>query len=67
MQITVNIPDNQLQFFKELIERLDYSFTQEEPEITENQKEIVRERLKKIGKSTNSLTDWNIAKQKLKF
>lgn len=57
-QLTLNIPDNQYSFFLELVEKLGFEKV-EEPNIPEEHKMIVRERMKKSSQNPDRLLDWD--------
>ena len=49
-QITLDIPDNKLQFFMELIESLDFIHLEQIDDVPEEHKRIVLERIRKSEK-----------------
>jgi len=59
-QVTINVPDNKLDFFKELIQNL--GFTQKETTtqniLTPRQIELVEETRREIRENPDSLSDW---------
>jgi hypothetical protein len=57
-KLTVHIPDNQYAFFMELVQKLGFVKV-EEPEIPEEHKAIVRERMKKSSQNPDRLLDWD--------
>lgn len=63
-EVRLNIPDNKLDFFLELFRKLGLDIA-EDSEISETQKDIVRERIK----TTNSedLIAWKEARKKFTF
>jgi len=64
-QITLNIPDNELSFFMQLIEKFNYETVINEFSVTEEMKNLLDER-----RSTSKVEDflpWNEAKKKLRF
>jgi len=67
-QLTINIPDNKLTFFLELVQNL--GFVQVDKKVndtvlTERQKELVEIELQKIKDDPNSLLDWDEARKTL--
>jgi len=64
-QIILNIPDNNYEFFMELMKKLDFEYTDQESEIPEEIKKMVLER-KKNSKRENLLT-WEEVKANLKY
>lgn len=64
-QITLNIPDNELSFFMQLIEKFNYETVINEFSVTEEMKNLLDER-----RSTSKVDDflpWNEAKKQLHF
>jgi len=64
-QITLNIPDNELSFFMQLIEKFNYETVINEFSVTEEMKNLLDER-----RSTSKVEDflpWNEAKKQLCF
>lgn len=64
-QITLNIPDNELSFFMQLIEKFNYETVINEFSVTEEMKNLLDER-----RSTSKVEDflqWNEAKKQLRF
>jgi|LakMenEpi03Aug12_release.lakeMendotaPanAssembly.Ray.scaffolds.fasta_scaffold3629298_1 hypothetical protein len=61
-KVTINIPDSKYQFFMELIHNLGFD-KEEEIEIPEEQKTIVRERIK--NSKSEDLISWNDAREML--
>lgn len=61
--LTIDIPEQQLSFFKELVAKLGFKIS--EHEIPEWHKEIVRERIKKSN--PDDLMDWDQAKDQFNF
>jgi len=59
-QVTINVPDNKLDFFKELIHNL--GFTQKETTsqnvLTPRQIQLVEETRKQIKENPDTLLDW---------
>ncbi len=70
-QLTIHIPDGKFQFILELLRR--FSFVKiDNPSndvfvISEEQKALVNEELKKIKELPGYLLDWNEVKHQLKF
>lgn len=65
-EITLRIPDHKVDFVMELIEQLGLDVS-DEPEISEEHKEIVRERIRKSKKNPDRLLDWEKVKDSFKF
>ncbi|NCS87974.1 MAG: hypothetical protein AUK34_05115 [Ignavibacteria bacterium CG2_30_36_16] len=65
-EITVKIPDKKVDFFMELIDQLGITISRE-VEIPEEQKIIVRDRIKKTNKNPERLIDWSKVHNKFKF
>ena len=63
-QLTINIPNDQLVFFKELFEKLGVEITEEQA-IPEQHKTIVRERIRKS--MPEKLQSWKSARKQLNF
>jgi len=63
-KITLEVPDDKVDFVIELINQLGLT-TSEEPNIPEDHKEIVRERIKTA--SQDDLVSWEEARKKLRF
>ncbi|WP_264536902.1 hypothetical protein [Flavobacterium sp. N1736] len=64
-QITLNIPDNELSFFMQLIEKFNYETVINEFSVTEEMKNLLNER-----RSTSKVEDflpWNEAKKQFRF
>jgi len=64
-QITLNIPDNELSFFMQLIEKFNYETVINEFSVSEEMKNLLDER-----RSTSKEDDflpWNEAKKQLRF
>lgn len=64
-QITLNIPDNELSFFMQLIEKFNYETVINEFSVTEEMKNLLDER-RSTSKSDDFLP-WNEAKKQLRF
>ncbi|MCB9447327.1 MAG: addiction module protein [Flavobacteriales bacterium] len=60
-EVTVKIPDKRFGFFVELIKQLGLEVT-EQPDIPEEHKAIVRERMKKSAQNPDRLLDWDKVK-----
>jgi hypothetical protein len=63
-KITLEVPDDKIDFVIELINQLGLK-TSEDPEIPEEHKEIVRERIR--TSSQENFITWEEARKKLKF
>jgi hypothetical protein len=50
-QVIVNVPDKKMDFFLELLNSLGFSQTEDDQDIPEEQKELVRLRIKNAKKS----------------
>lgn len=64
-QITLNIPDNELSFFMQLIEKFNYETVINEFSVTEEMKNLLDKR-----RSTSKVDDflpWKEAKKQLRF
>lgn len=57
-EVTLNIPDNKLPFFMELMDQLGFEVTGE-LEIPKEHKDVVRERIKKSDQNPEGLLDWD--------
>ena len=67
-QIILRIPDNKYSFFIELLKNFDFVTIEEEGiEIPEEQKNKVRERMKKSQSDPSRLRKWDEIKKKIKF
>lgn len=67
-QIILRIPDNKYSFFIELLKNFDFVTIEEEGiEIPEEQKNKVRERMKKSQSDPSRLLKWDEIKKKIKF
>ena len=64
-EITLRIPDTQINFFLELFEKLNIEPLEKEIYIPEKHKEIVRNRL--INTSPKDYIPWKEARKKIKF
>lgn len=67
MKITLNVPDDKVMFFLDLIEKLNFSVVdnQLELDLQEWHKEIIRERLQWVKKNPDSLLNWEDVKKDL--
>lgn len=63
-KITLEVPDHKVNFVIELINQLGLK-SSEQPEIPEEHKEIVRERIR--TSSQDDLVSWKEARKRLKF
>lgn len=63
-QVTIKLPNEQLAFFKQLVEKLGFEIEQEVT-IPESHKDIVRDRIKKS--KSDELLQWKEARKKLVF
>jgi hypothetical protein len=63
-QITLSIPDDKMPFFLELINNLDFISISEQPEVSDNQKQMVLDR--KNTSSDSTFKDWDEIKATLK-
>jgi hypothetical protein len=64
-QITLNIPDNELSFFMQLIEKFNYETVINEFSVSDEMKNLLDER-RSTSKSEDFLP-WNEAKKQLRF
>ncbi len=65
--IVINVQDNKYQYFRELLESMDFAYIQDEIEIPEAHKKVVRERIQKINENPERLLDWNKVKRQIKL
>jgi len=65
-EITFKVPDSSYEFFLELVKKLGYEIN-EEVEIPEEQKFIVRERIKNSNENPERLLDWEKIQDKFKL
>lgn len=65
-EITLKIPDKKVEFFMELIKELGFE-VQEEIEIPEEHKNIVRERIRKSEEYPDRLLKWDDVKDSFDF
>lgn len=61
--LSVKIPDGQIRFFKDLVKRLGFEFV-EDPDIPEEHKAIVRQRI--ASSSKDDLIPWDDARKSLR-
>ena len=69
-QLTLNISDNQINFFLELIKKFDFVRVENKTttvELTEEQKNILDERLKNYKNNPNSYIDMKDVKENLRM
>lgn len=69
-QLVVNIPDEKINFFKELIQNLGFTVNKNPEQremLTEEQKDLIRLEREKIKKDPASLLDWDEARKNLHF
>lgn len=59
-EVTLKIPESRLTFFMELVEQLGFEVAGE-LEISEEHKDIVRDRIKKSDQNPERLLDWEQA------
>ena len=64
-QITLNIPDNELIFFMQLIEKFNYESVINEFSVTDEMKNLLDER--RATSKTDDFIPWNDAKKQLRF
>lgn len=64
-QITLNIPDSELSFFKKLIEKFNYETVINEFSVTEEMKNVLDER--RLTSKTDDFVPWNEAKKHFRF
>lgn len=65
IQITLNIPDNELSFFMQLIEKFNYETVINEFSVTEEMKNLLDER--RATSKADDFIPWNDAKKQLRF
>ena len=66
-QITINIQENKYPFFLELLENMEFINIQDDFEINNEHKEIVRNRLQKIAENPERLLEWDKVKYQIKL
>ncbi|AWK05121.1 hypothetical protein HYN56_13105 [Flavobacterium crocinum] len=64
-QITLNIPDNELSFFMQLIEKFNYETVINEFSVTEEMKNLLDER--RSTSEVGNFLPWDEAKKQLRF
>ena len=64
-QITLNIPDNELSFFMQLIEKFNYETVINEFSVTEEMKNLLDER--RATSKADDFIPWNDVKKQLRF
>jgi hypothetical protein len=64
-QITLNIPDNELSFFMQLIEKFNYETVINEFSVTEEMKNLLDER--RATSKADDFIPWDDAKKQLRF
>ncbi|WPO77316.1 hypothetical protein [Flavobacterium sp. KACC 22761] len=64
-QITLNIPDNELSFFMQLIEKFNYETVINDFSVTDEMKNLLDERRSTVEK--DDFLPWNEAKKQLRF
>jgi len=64
-QITLNIPDNELSFFMQLIEKFNYETVINEFSVTEEMKQLLDER--RLTSEVDDFLPWGEAKKQLRF
>jgi hypothetical protein len=64
-QITLNIPDNELSFFMQLIEKFNYETVINEFSVSEEMKNLLDER--RLTSKEDDFLPWNEAKKQLRF
>ena len=65
-EITLKIPDKKVDFFMELVKELGFE-VQEEIEIPEEHKNIVRERIRTSKENPDQLLNWDDVKDSFDF
>ena len=64
-RITLNVPDNELSFFMQLIEKFNYETVINELSVTEEMKNLLDER--RATSKVEDFVPWNEAKKQLRF
>lgn len=67
-EVKLKIPEEKFEFFRELVHELGFEFTEEaeeQPEIPEEHKAIVRERIKNAN--PDDFVPWEEVRKKLRF
>ena len=67
-QLTVNIPDNKIDFFVDLAKNLGFTIEHgvQKNVLTEKQIDLVNDARKKIKENPDQFTDWDAARKTLK-
>ena len=65
-EITLKIPEKKLEFFMELVDQLGFEISHPDV-ISEEDKAIVLERIKKSDKDPKRLLDWEKVRDDIKF
>lgn len=65
-EVTLKIPEEKFEFYMELFEQLGLE-AEMEYDIPEEQKEIVRERIKRSNENPELLLDWDTVKDNFNF
>jgi hypothetical protein len=63
--ITLNVPDNEIDFFMTLIKKFNYQSISTDVKITNEMKTLLDER--RLSSNTEGFTPWNEAKNQLQF
>jgi hypothetical protein len=58
-QVTLRIPDDKYSFFMELLKNFEFVTIEEDIEITDKQKDIVRKRIKESDVDPSRLLKWD--------
>ncbi len=58
-QVTLRIPDDKYSFFMELLKNFEFVTIEEDIEITDKQKDIVRKRIKESDADPSRLLKWD--------
>lgn len=64
-QITIEIADNKLDFFKELIDSMDFAKVAQDYTVPLEHQDIVMERLEEMDNNPEQKLNWNDVKDKL--
>jgi len=66
-QITINVPDNKVAFFKNLIKELKLEQVENRGinMLTSNQKLLIKKELKEITENADNLLDWETVKDQI--
>ena len=65
-EITLKIPEKKLDFFMELVDQLGFEISHP-MEISEEDKAVVRERIRRSNQEPERLLDWDKVKDDFKF